>query len=254
MSFGEFLKKNHAHSIARDALYEAAIDLIEQVEFTGVDDANEYRCAVQTLLDKGRALREIAGSLTRQLPNAPVIMTRTPTPPSLPVDRSARTLADGSPVTDDHRIINPATGLQKDYVVLSEEERKRGFVRPFRDSYRHVGRQVCGRIRQLPHAPESRPGENLHICIMAPGHEWPCEVWKACDDPNARHRALHDNRLGGCGKITIMSRPIAETYARDPFFYVGTFCVHCRIHLPVGELGEFTWYEMDGTEGPQVGT
>jgi hypothetical protein len=51
-----------------------------------------------------------------------------------------------------------------------------------------------------------------------------------------------------------MSRDIAATYARDPEFYDGTFCSTCRSHFPVGEKGEFTWYEMDGTEGPKVGT
>lgn len=57
-----------------------------------------------------------------------------------------------------------------------------------------------------------------------------------------------------CGKITTMSRDIAETYARDPGFYNGTFCVTCRAHFPIGEDGEFTWYEMDGREGAKVGT
>lgn len=57
-----------------------------------------------------------------------------------------------------------------------------------------------------------------------------------------------------CGKITTMSRDLAETYARDPGFYSGTFCTTCRGHFPVGEDGEFTWYENDGSEGPKVGT
>jgi len=112
-----------------------------------------------------------------------------------PVDRDARTLADGSPVTDDHRDLRP-DGQQKAYVVLSEDERKRGFVRPYRDAYRHLK----------------------------------------------------------CGKITTMGRAIAETYARDPSFYSGTFCTTCKSHFPIGEDGEFTWYEMDGREGPKVGT
>lgn len=51
-----------------------------------------------------------------------------------------------------------------------------------------------------------------------------------------------------------MSRAIAETYARDPHFYSGTFCTACGSHSPVGENGEFVWYEMDGTTGPRVGT
>lgn len=104
------------------------------------------------------------------------------------------TLSDGSPVTPDHRDLRP-DGQQKGYVVLRADERAKGFVRPYRDAYRHLK----------------------------------------------------------CGKITTMGRAIAETYARDPYFYGGTFCSHCRAHFPVGVDGEFTWYEMDGTEGPKVG-
>ncbi len=100
----------------------------------------------------------------------------------IPVDRSARTLADGAPITDDHRELKP-NGQQKDYVVLSADERAKGFVRPVRRSY------------------------------------------------------VHQN----CGALTTMSLAIAETYARDPSFYSGTFCCACRTHFPVGEDGEFTW-------------
>ncbi len=46
----------------------------------------------------------------------------------------------------------------------------------------------------------------------------------------------------GCGAATKMSTEIAETYARDPKFYGSTYCVGCRMHLPVTE---FTW---DGYE------
>jgi hypothetical protein len=44
-----------------------------------------------------------------------------------------------------------------------------------------------------------------------------------------------------CGVVTNMSLPIAETYARNPKFYGGTYCVGCRMHLPVGEHGDFYW-------------
>lgn len=111
------------------------------------------------------------------------------------VDRSARQLSGGGEITPDHRELKE-NGQQKGYVVLTPDERAKGFSRPYRDAYRHIK----------------------------------------------------------CGKITTMARDIAETYARDPFFYNGTFCVHCRGHFPIGEDGEFTWYEMDGREGPKVGT
>lgn len=47
-----------------------------------------------------------------------------------------------------------------------------------------------------------------------------------------------------CGAATTMSLDIAETYASDPGFYGSTYCVSCRMHLPVGE---FVW---SGTSEP----
>lgn len=55
-----------------------------------------------------------------------------------PVDRTARVLSDGGPITDDHREIDPTTGMQRGYVVLTEEERHRGFIRPLRQTYTHL--------------------------------------------------------------------------------------------------------------------
>lgn len=45
-----------------------------------------------------------------------------------------------------------------------------------------------------------------------------------------------------CGTLTTMGRSLAETYARDPKFYGGTFCCGCGAHYPVAE---FTW---EGTQ------
>ncbi len=101
------------------------------------------------------------------------------------------TLTDGSPVTPEHREIDPATGMQKGYVVLSAEERAKGFVRPVRRSY------------------------------------------------------VHET----CGATTTMGTALAETYAREPTFYSGTFCATCRAHFPVGEDGEFTWAGTDKKVG-----
>jgi hypothetical protein len=91
-------------------------------------------------------------------------------------------MIDGSPETLDHREIDTKTGMQKGYVVLCPEERAKGFVKPLRDSYKH-----------LP-----------------------------------------------CNNITYIGTAIAETYARDPNFYNGTFCCHCKDHFP---LREFVWAE-----------
>ena len=59
------------------------------------------------------------------------------------------TLVGGSPVTDNHREINPDTGMQKAYVVLSDEERAKGFVRPVRNSYVH---DKCGTTTTMSRA------------------------------------------------------------------------------------------------------
>lgn len=62
------------------------------------------------------------------------------------MEKPNTTLTDGSPVTEDHREINPATGMQKGYVVLSDEERAKGFIRPVLTSYIH---DKCGAITTM---------------------------------------------------------------------------------------------------------
>jgi hypothetical protein len=91
-------------------------------------------------------------------------------------------LIGGAPVPQDrsHAEIDPQSGMQRDYVVLSAEERAKGFVKPVRRSYVHQK----------------------------------------------------------CGASTQMARELAETYARDPRFYTGTFCVACRTHFPINQ---FLW-------------
>lgn len=54
-----------------------------------------------------------------------------------------------------------------------------------------------------------------------------------------RQRYMHTK----CGTVTTMGLSLAETYARDPKFYGGTFCCGCGTHYPVAE---FTW-EPDGS-------
>lgn len=111
-----------------------------------------------------------------------------------PVDRTQRcTLHGHSPDDPAVREIDPSSGMQKDYVVLCDEERAKGFVRPVRRTYLHVT----------------------------------------------------------CGGVTTMGQALAETYARDPGFYGGTFCAICKEHRPVGANGEFVW---DDGSGQKVGT
>jgi len=96
---------------------------------------------------------------------------------------------DGTPLADDHREIDPATGMQKQYMVLAPEERAKGYVRPLRYSYKHLS----------------------------------------------------------CNSETRMNSALAETYARNPQFYSGTFCVLCRKHFP---LDQFVWVD----DGKMVGS
>jgi len=103
------------------------------------------------------------------------------------MDKPKTELTDGGPVTDDHREIKD-NGQQKGYVVLTKEERAKGFVRSVRRSYLHKK----------------------------------------------------------CNTETVMSQDLAETYARDPKFYDGTFCCGCKNHYP---LIEFVWYGTDEIVG-----
>lgn len=89
------------------------------------------------------------------------------------------------------------------YLVMSKEERERGFVRPVRRKYIH---------------------------------------WTKADGKPVPVVVINANGFKGCGGVTRMGLDIAETYARDPHSYGSTYCVHCRMHLPVSE---FTW---DGAE------
>lgn len=93
-------------------------------------------------------------------------------------------------------------GQQESYLVLSAEERSKGFVMPVRRTYRHIT----------------------------------------------------------CRQNTSMSRDIAETYARNPKFYGGTFCTNCGTHFQLVENGipQFVWVGDDGRcvnafvgEGPE---
>ncbi len=99
---------------------------------------------------------------------------------------SDRMLTDGSPVPADgsHKELRP-DGQQRGYIVLTPEERAKGFVQPVRNSYRH-----------LP-----------------------------------------------CGGVTTMGQGLSETYARNPWFYSGTFCTTCGTHY---DLSQFEWVGSNG--------
>lgn len=69
----------------------------------------------------------------------------------------------------------------------------------------------------------------------------PEEIAKGFVRP-VRTTYVHDK----CGTVTTMNQTISETYARDPKFYGATYCVGCKMHLPVGE---FTWNKTNEKVG-----
>ena len=123
------------------------------------------------------------------------------------------------------------------YLVLSEEERAKGFVRPLRLSYRHVGKQAKYPLRDLTNEQKERTVGLGYVKFEAyPESEWALtgRYWT---------QAQLDNLGSGCGEITTMAQAIAETWARDIHFYGSTYCMGCQKHLPVEE---FVWVD-DGT-------
>lgn len=144
-----------------------------------------------------------------------------------------KTLADGSPVTPDHREIDPATGMQKAYVVLSQEERAKGFVRPVRRSYRHRGLKLPVNLRDLTPQEKEKYAEFGWVRY---------EEYADQSKSLGRYWTLDElvRAQRGCGAITTMGHAIAETYAREPRFYSETFCCACQAHYPIEE---FTWVD-----------
>ena len=142
------------------------------------------------------------------------------------------TLAGGAPEP-----INPTTGQHGAYWVLTEEERAKGFVRPVRHSYRHVGVQPKHPTRPLTDEEEARHAGHGYVAF---------EAYPESESP-VTGRFLTETQLSGaCGAETTMANSIAETYARDPSFYGSTFCSACKAHFPVGE---FQWSNSQETLG-----
>lgn len=68
-------------------------------------------------------------------------------------------LTDAVPEGRDHRELKP-NGQQLAYVVLSEEERAKGFVRPYRDSYVH---NKCGTLTKMSRSISETYARNPHF-------------------------------------------------------------------------------------------
>jgi hypothetical protein len=139
-------------------------------------------------------------------------------------------------------------GMQKDYIVLWEHERAKGFVRPVRRGYIHKPELAGPKYPLRDLTPEE--AQRYVATGYSKFEEYPKKregggpigrFWKAEELARIERK---------CGALTTMGAALAETYARKPDFYSGTFCAHCKEHYPVGEKGEFVW---DGTD-ERVGT
>jgi hypothetical protein len=160
----------------------------------------------------------------------------TPDNPQAP----ARCTTNGKPVAEVLAGQTSETGQHDGYVVLCPDERAKGFVRPYRDSYTHVGLR--------PRYPLTNLTDEQEACYRG-RHYVKFEAFPP-DAPESNGGAV-EGRLwtqqeldGRCGTVTTMGRALSETYARDPTFYGATFCCGCNRHLPVAE---FVW-TADGTQ------
>lgn len=131
-------------------------------------------------------------------------------------------------------------GQQESYVVLSEEERAKGFVRPVRNSYVHIGRNYNGTdvvVLDEPYQPDN--GKTYFATYVTLRNEAGKAIgWGYLTGPQLDEYYDNEGFVGGCGTLTEMGRPIAETYAREPSYYGSTFCVGCKKHI---DVNEFTW-------------
>jgi hypothetical protein len=140
------------------------------------------------------------------------------------------------PLTTDpkHPGINKTkeNGQNETYLVLSDEERAKGFIRPVRRSYIHVGVRPKYPLRGLTAEEHERYDKFKY-------HMY--EEYPKGSDSLGRYWTK-EQLNSGCKAVTTMGQAIAETYARDPKFYGATFCCGCNKHIRVDE---FVW---DGTE------
>lgn len=162
-----------------------------------------------------------------------------------PVDRTKQCTVRGNDPTAvrEQQLSEGNTGQHSDYIVLCEEERAKGFVRPVRRSYVHRGKKLRGDLVMLQE-PYRSAHDGLPLVakdrFMIDEHETGTLLTQAEADSINK-----TGFYGGCGTRTTMGLALAETYARDPKFYGSTFCVNCNMHFPVCE---FVW-----DDGERVG-
>jgi hypothetical protein len=137
-----------------------------------------------------------------------------------------------------HGIDKDPVPQNESYLILPDEERAKGFIRPVRTSYIHIGRKIelgGGKARKLTKKErEEYKKYNYYGYIKYPESQSPL----VCMYLTKEEYENIGKYIGGCGASTKMGQLLAETYARDPKFYGATYCCTCMKHLPVEE---FVW-------------
>jgi hypothetical protein len=140
-------------------------------------------------------------------------------------------------------LLNKVKDNGQNDLVMTEEEKSKGYIRPFRDSYIHVGINW----NKTPH--EIKPSDDGKYAAIL--YYVQNENGKFIGGQYITQKELNQIRegngfTGGCGTVTKMNNSIAETYAVNPKFYNSTFCVGCGKHLPVSQ---FVWKDTNEEVG-----
>jgi hypothetical protein len=199
-----------ALEVGTNAMHEVVINLPRDMTGHIVFSIEQAEGLAATLTRKAREaqLAKRADAEAERIANLP------------PVDRSAFCTTNGKTPEEVRASQKGETGMHDGYIVLCDAERAKGFQRPYRDRYEHVGARLgCDDYKR----PEGVMGGPCLNC----GQSQPEHI-----------------RRGGCHTVTTMGRALSETYARDPKFYGATFCCACGVHRPVAE---FVW-TADGQE------
>lgn len=143
-------------------------------------------------------------------------------------------------------------GQLADHFVLCSEDRAKGYVERYRDSYIHVGQPGPEfALADLTDEQRESLGETSYVKFepYPEGHQGSAlgRYWT---------QQQIDNVGKGCGTLTRMPAACAETYAVRPEYYGSTFCCGCGGYFPVGSDGEFVWSKATmqrvGTRRPQT--
>lgn len=149
----------------------------------------------------------------------------------------------GAPAPTEDRL---SDGQHADHWVLPEEERAKGFVRPVRREYRHVGPPGP----KHPLRPLTWEEKQRHEARGYVGFEAYPDDERGVVGRFWTREQLDRAEAGGCRQVTTMAQALAETIARDPTFYGATFCAVCGDYFPIGAKGEFVWLD----DGSRMGT